>query len=193
MSLKHDTLTGCLFMYGKILGREGRADGASTNEDTWAGATAKRMGRFLRRTPHSQPPVKKYPVWSWHTDPSGLAPWLPGKWRHSGVSTWLPASLCHSMSALHPPLSHLCMPVGEWIELVQDGNKKFVVHIATHLSWGDVILSPHGEKEQGKISFCRSSAKHKTSISVRVRQFLWCCRHTFLPNMMLPLDRKNLV
>lgn len=42
----------------KILGREGRPDGVSSNENIRFCATAKPMGRFLRRTPNSQPPSK---------------------------------------------------------------------------------------------------------------------------------------
>lgn len=48
MSLKHEALTGCLFMYGKILGGEGSPDEASSDEDIRFCATAKRMGRLLR-------------------------------------------------------------------------------------------------------------------------------------------------
>lgn len=121
MSLKHKALTGCLFMCSKILGREGRLDGASSNEDIRFCATAKRTSRLLRWTPNSQCPIKNIRCDLGTQIPVDLPSWLPRKWRHPGVScTCFPASLCNCTSVLHLPPSHHFMPISDWNKLVQE-------------------------------------------------------------------------
>lgn len=134
----------------------GWPDGVSSNEDIRFWATAKLLNRTLRQTPNSLSLIKSIPC-NLGTGSGGLTLPTPKQMKTPWCLLYFIPSL--PKWVLHLKLSQLFMPISEWNELVQDRNRKLIVHMPMSQVKGKLLFLLRG-KGWGKISFCRQFAKH---------------------------------